>query len=624
LDTSQQILSDITVFSKYARFDKSKKRRETWDEIVDRNKAMHIRKYPALEQQINEAYERSVRTKNVLPSMRSLQFAGEAIERNNTRIYNCSYLPIEATEAFREIMFLLLSGTGVGYSVQKHHVAKLPTIKTPMGITTYVVPDTIEGWADAIDALVLSYFTGSPVVKFDLSQIREKGTELVVSGGRAPGPEPLRVCLEAIRKLMGGVSGRALTPIEVHDIACHMANAVLAGGIRRAAMISLFSYDDTEMLTCKSGKWWIENPQRGRANNSVVLERHIVTEKQFFNIWDIVKASGAGEPGFYWTNDKELGTNPCAEIALEPYQFCNLTEINASTIVSQEDFSFRAIDAAFIGTLQAGYTDFHYLRPIWKTTTEEQALLGVGITGIASGKITQLDEELAARNARVSNLVTATRIGIYPAARVTTVKPSGTTSLVVGSSSGIHAWHAPYYIRRMYLGKDEAICKYLQSVVPDLLEDERHHPELQSVLSIPQKAPEGAILRTESALELLDRVNRYNTRWVKPGHIYGANTNNVSVTVSVKENEWSEVGLWMWNNRNTYNGISVLPYDGGTYIQAPFEDITKEKYEKLSKHLHGIDLTKVKEVSDNTDLIAELACAGNGCEVDFDIFEREV
>lgn len=311
MDTSQQILSDITVFSKYARFKPELKRRETWDEIVDRNKDMHIAKYPALTTVINTVYERSVRPKKVLPSMRSLQFAGKAIERNHTRIYNCSYLPMEDAKAFSEVMFLLLSGTGVGYSVQKRHVGKLPHINKRLATPiVYSIEDTIEGWADAVDKLINSYVEGSSKVVFDFSKIREKGTELVVSGGRAPGPAPLKTCLKMIDKILAGVVGRKLAPIEVHDINCHLANAVLAGGIRRAAMISLFDHDDTEMLTCKSGEWWNDNPQRGRANNSVVLNRHTTTEAQFFNIWDIVKASGAGEPGFYWTNDEDLGTNP--------------------------------------------------------------------------------------------------------------------------------------------------------------------------------------------------------------------------------------------------------------------------------------------------------------------------
>lgn len=306
-----------------------------------------------------------------------------------------------------------------------------------------------------------------------------------------------------------------------------------------------------------------------------------------------------------------------------PYQFCNLTEINGSDIVDQKDFEQRAADAAVLGTLQAGYTNFHYLRPIWKETTEKQALLGVGITGIASNAIANLDLTSAARAAVYFNRHIAKLIGINPAARVTTVKPSGTSSLVLGSASGIHGWHARYYLRRMRLGKDEAIYKYLAKIIPEFLEDEKYHPDIQAVLSIPQKAPDGATIRTESALDLLDRVNRFNTEWVRAGHIQGANTNNVSVTVSIRDNEWDEVGKWMWGHRDTYNGISVLPYDGGTYVQAPFEDITKEQYELLVPKLASIDLTKIIEQHDNTDLVGEVACAGGACEVDFDQLGKE-
>jgi len=323
MDLSQEILSSLTIHAKYARFDANKQRRETWDEIIDRNKAMHVAKYPSLANQIGDVYERSVRTKKVLPSMRSLQFAGKAIERNPSRIYNCAYLPIEDTRAFSEIMFLLLGGTGVGYSVQYRHVDKLPVVVGPSGRTRrYIIGDSIEGWADAVRLLVESYFYGKRWVEFDYSEIRAKGTELVVSGGKAPGPDPLRACLQLVENVLGKAVGRKLRPIEAHDIACFLADAVLAGGIRRAAMISLFSYNDDEMINSKSGEWYVNNPQRGRANNSVVLSRTITSRDDFNSLWERVRASGAGEPGFYWTNNPDWGTNPCCEIALRPYQFC--------------------------------------------------------------------------------------------------------------------------------------------------------------------------------------------------------------------------------------------------------------------------------------------------------------
>lgn len=615
-DLSKSILSDITVYGKYARYLPSKQRRETWPELVERNKQMHMMKYPKLAHKIVQLYDRSVLTKNILPSMRSLQFAGVPIERNPSRIYNCSYLPIEDVDAFAEIMFLLLGGTGVGYSVQRRHIDKLPEVVGPKDRSRrYVVGDSIEGWADSVKVLVEAYFHNKAGVNFDFGDIREKGTELVTSGGKAPGPEPLRECLTNVERVLREAIGRKLRPIEAHDIACHLADAVLAGGIRRAAMISLFSMDDDEMINSKTGEWWVDNAQRARANNSVTLLRGHVSEGDFKHLWDRVRASGAGEPGFYWTDNLDWGTNPCCEIALRPYQFCNLTEINTSNIVDQADFNQRAADAAFLGTLQAGYTNFHYLRTVWQRTTEEDALVGVGLTGIAGGSIYPLNEQEAADVAVATNVDVAASIGIRPAARVTTIKPSGTSSLVVGSSSGIHAWHNDYYIRRMRFGKDEAIYQYIASEFPDLVEDEYFRPTQQGVVSIPQAAPATATVRTESALDLLERVKRYNVNWVKRGHIRGDNTNNVSCTVSLKEDEWEDVGNWMWENKDTYNGISVLPYDGGTYIQAPFEDITEEEFHRLNSLLHSFDIKKVKEESDSTNLAAEVACAGGACEI---------
>lgn len=616
MDRAREILSDVTVFGKYARHLPSLGRRETWTEIVTRNKEMHKKKFPQVANLIDEVYDRSVYPKKILPSMRSLQFAGVPIERNPSRIYNCAYLPIEDTDAFAEIMFLLLGGTGVGYSVQYRHVDKLPVVNG-FGPNTrrYVIGDSIEGWADAVKVLVESFFYGKDNVSFDYGDIREKGAELVTSGGKAPGPEPLRECLGKVREVLRSAIGRRLRPIEAHDIACFLADAVLAGGIRRAAMISLFSPEDEEMINSKSGEWWVNNAQRSRANNSVVLLRGSVSQRDFDLLWERVRASGAGEPGFYWTNNLDWGTNPCCEIALRPYQFCNLTEINTSDIVDQDDFNQRARDASFIGTLQAGYTNFHYLRPIWQRTTEEDALVGVGLTGIASNAIKPLDEVEAADEAMRTNKIVSAMVGVNEAARATTVKPSGTSSLVVGSSSGIHAWHDDYYIRRMRFNKDEAIYLYLSRVIPALVEDEYFRPESQGVISIPQKAPDGATIRTESALELLERTKRYNENWVRKGHRRGDNTNNVSVTVSIKEDEWDEVGKWMYENSGSYNGISVLPYDGGSYRQAPFESITKEEYERLVGQLNDIDLTKVYEKNDTTNLAAEAACAGGACEI---------
>ena len=620
MNNSISILSDITVHMKYARYIPELKRRETWEELCFRNKTMHQSKYPSLSNEIEEIYNEYVIPKKVLPSMRSMQFAGKSIDVNPSRIYNCAYLPVDSYYAFSETMFLLLGGTGVGYSVQNHHVDKLPEIRKPNPNRTrrFVVGDSIEGWADAVKVLMKTYFDGnSSTVRFDFSDIRSKGTELVTSGGKAPGPEPLKICITKVTALLNEKEeGSKLTPLEAHDIMCHLADAVLAGGIRRAAMISLFSADDSAMLSCKSGNWWELNPQRGRANNSAVLLRHRANKDFFNGIWERIKDSGSGEPGIYWTNDKDWGTNPCCEIALRPFQFCNLVEINASTIESQEDYNNRAKAASFIATLQAGYTDFHYLREKWKKTTEKDALIGVSMTGIASNNIFNYSIEEASNLVEEENVRVAEIININSAARRTAVKPSGTTSLVVGSSSGIHAWHSEYYIRRIRVGKDEAIYSYLLNNHPELVEDDYFNPDIQAVISIPQAAPEGATTReSETALDFLERVKQVSQEWVNPGHSDGQNTHNVSATISIKDSEWGIVGSWMWSNREHYNGLSVLPFSDHTYKQAPFEEISKEEYDNLESQLHAIDLTNVVEEQDNTDLKESLACSGGSCEI---------
>lgn len=616
MELATKILSDVTVHMKYAKFLPEKNRRETWEELVTRNKEMHQKSYPSLFDEIEQAYT-LVYNKKVLPSMRSLQFGGRSIEISPNRVYNCAFAPINHIDVFSEIMFLLLGGTGVGYSVQHHHVEELPEIRKPLDRKRrYLIGDSIEGWADAIKVLMHSYFLGKSNPVFDFTDIRPKGANLVTSGGKAPGPQPLKDCIHNLRSILDSKQvGEKLTTLEAHDIICHIADAVLAGGIRRAALISLFSVDDDHMMTAKFGNWWETNPQRGRANNSVVILRHRVTEDTFFNIWEKVKNSGSGEPGIYFSNDKELGTNPCAEIALRPYQFCNLTEINASDIEDQQDLNERARVGSFIGTLQAGYTDFHYLRDIWKTTTEKDALIGVGMTGIASNACKDLNLVEATNIVIEENKRVASILGINPAARTTTVKPSGTSSLVLGTSSGIHAWHNDYYIRRIRVGKNEAIYAYLKQNHPELIEDEFFRPNDQAVISIPQKSPKGAAIRTEDVSELLERVQRWNLEWVKSGHIDGQNTHNVSATISVKEEEWEQVGEWMWNNRDTFNGLSVLPYHGGSYKQAPFEDCSEEQYEEMLKFITNINLTKVVELTDDTNLSGELACAGSSCDI---------
>lgn len=616
MNKTQQILSEITVFNKYSRYLEEKQRRETWSEICDRYENMMSNKYPQLKFQIADHME-LVRDKKILPSMRAMQFAGRAIEKNNSRIYNCAYLPIDDINAFSEIMFLLLGGTGVGYSVQFHHIDKLPEIHKPNKERKFLIGDSLEGWADAIKAIVKSYFGLSRYKpRFDFSDIRPKGLRLITAGGKAPGPAPLRECLAKIEGVLEQYTdGDKLKSIDCHRILCHIANSVLSGGIRRSAMIALFSFDDKEMLECKYGNWWEKDEQFGRANNSVVLLRNKIDQKDFKELWNKIELSNSGEPGIYFTNDKDWGTNPCCEIALRPFQFCNLCEINVSDVKDQDDLNGRCISASFFGTLQAGFTDFHYLRPIWRQTTEKESLVGVGMTGIASNFVKELSLKEASECVKSTNILISKLIKINNAARTTTIKPSGTSSCVLGTSSGIHAWHSKYYLRRIRIMKNDSLYIYLSINHPELIEDDKMRSYDTSIITIPQETPINSILRNESSLDLLERVKKFNLEWIKNGHLRGTNTNNVSATVSVKKEEWNIVGEWMWNNRNIFNGLSVLPYDNGSYIQAPFEEITKEEFIKLESKLSNIDLSKVIEISDNTDLQGELACSGGACEI---------
>lgn len=958
MNESQTLLSDIITYTKYARYRADLERRERWDEIIDRYVGMLLKKHCGskyekqwkrkeidvsdndLAREIieNSAY---LYDKRVLPSMRALQFAGPAIEKTESRVYNCCYLPMNHLTSFSELMFLLLGGTGVGYSVQFHHVRDLPEIRKPTKERKYLISDSIEGWADAIKALMKAYFGVTQYKpRFDYSDIREKGATLVTAGGKAPGPDPLRIALTKIEALLNGKQDNtSLTPLEVHDICCHIADAVLAGGIRRAAMISLFSFDDKEMATCKHGAWWELNPQRGRCNNSAVIVRNRVRKREFMDFWKIVEASRSGEPGISWTNDPEYGFNPCHEISLRPFTFCvagntklitrngieqidevigkeveiwngqewskvkpyqtgdadrlhrvhfsdgsyldatddhkflvknrfekefrevttlqlqdeiatskyalqipranieyqggyekafayelgyvlgdgcvvndqiyadlygndnlielegskhkpqlnyngiqytrisfnkqldldftkrlkydgglpkeiftwsrysildfiagwadadgsqaskgiriygredklrdaqllltkcginssinlmqsegvetnlgirknsvwylqitktidipcqrlicnnkenakykgkyqivkridtldglyksycltedklhqcvfnnvltkqcNLCEINAGDIKDQEDFNERARVASFFGTLQAGFTDFHYLRPIWQQNTEKDALVGVGITGIANGNLIKLNLKEASNEVVKENERIAKILGTNPAARCTTIKPSGTTSCVVGTSSGIHAWHSRHYIRNMQCAIGDDLYNYFSANHPDIIKDMDFQPG-SAVIGIPMKAPSTAIMREdETAIEFLERVKQFNVEWVREGHRSGPNYNNVSATVNIKDGEWDDVAKWMWDNRNYYSGISVIPYDGGSYADAPFQECSEYEYNKRMRYIRSnpIDLTLIHESSDNTNLKGELACVGGACTI---------
>jgi ribonucleoside-triphosphate reductase len=613
---SNKLISDTVAYRTYAKFISHLGRRESLAETINRNMNMHLDRFPGLSKDIVKSYQK-VHALEVMPSMRALQFSGDPILKNNARQYNCSFVNVSDERVFGEILFLLLSGVGVGFSVQNRHIKNLPRIQKPREEGYFVCHDSISGWAQALDMLMDAYFLGRIKPQFNFGNIRPKGAYLVTTGASAPGPEPLKKMLELVESKLKVAVGRTLSSIECHDIICIISDAVLAGGIRRAALISLFDRDDKDMLYSKSGEWWNHAPWRARSNNSAVLPRGEVTQEEFNSIFEICQKSGSGEPGFYWTNNLDLGTNPCCEISLNSMQFCNLTTINQTGIKSEKDFLNRVYAASLIGTLQASYTDFGYLRKSWRETTEKEALLGVSFTGIAdAGSI--VTSELLQKGAKLVlevNEKYAKKMGINLAARTTAIKPEGSSSCVLSSSSGIHARHSEYYIRRIRMNKDDALAVYLKNTIPELVEDDVFS-STGIVLSIPQMSPKDAITRhKETAFSLLDRTLSYRKNWVEEGYRYGDNHHNVSVTISVKEEEWDQLKLEMWNHRDSYSGISLLPFNGGTYLQAPFEDCTEDKFIEMSKLIKEVDLRQIKEERDTNNRIETISCAGGACEI---------
>lgn len=616
MNESNKLLSDIVAFRTYAKYIPHLQRRETLQETTNRVMNMHLEKFPKLSSEITRAFS-LVHDLKIMPSMRSMQFSGEAVSSNNSRSYNCSFVHVSYERVFSEILFLLLSGVGVGFSVQKRHINQLPSIRKPKEEGYFRVHDSIEGWAQALNILMDSYFNSSIRPDFDFSGIRPKGSYLVTTGAKAPGSEPLRHMLIEVDKVLQNCVGRKLKPIEVHDIICLIADCVLAGGIRRAALISLFDKNDDGMLKCKSGTWWEKYPYRARANNSVVLHRQETSKEEFDHVLKMCEDSKAGEPGIFWTNDYDIGCNPCAEISLNTNQFCNLVSINQTGITSEKEFFKRIRAATIIGTIQASYTNFPYINEKWRNTTDKEALLGVSFTGVADN-MNFITPELLRQGAKLvlqTNEEIAKKIGINLAARTTTVKPEGSVSTIVGSSSGVHDRHSKYYIRRIRMNENDPLSKYLKYAIPELVEKDIFS-ETGVVVSIPQESPKSSITRDmTSALDLLNRVNMYNVNWIKEGHRYGSNTHNCSVTISVKDEEWEGLRNAMWDTKENYTGIALLPYDGGTYQQAPFEEIDESKYKDMEKLVKHIDLTKVREIEDFTNRGDTIACQGNVCEI---------
>lgn len=618
MNNSNKLLSELVANRTYAKYIPHLERRESLEETINRNMVMHLDRFPSLSRDITKAYT-LVHDLRIMPSMRALQFSGGAILKNSARQYNCSYTPIDKVRKFAEILFLLLSGTGVGYSVQKRHISQLPKVGVPTEEGIFYAQDSIQGWAQCVHVLLDAYFYNGVRPVFNFRDIRAKGSPLHTTGAKAPGPEPLKYMLEVLEGKLKVAKGRLLSSLEIHDIICIISDCVLAGGIRRAALISLFDRDDKEMLTCKSGQWYIDHPYRARANNSAVMPRSEVIKEEFVEIFKTCRDSNAGEPGFSWTNDLDWGWNPCHEIGMRPDQFCNLTTVNQTGIKNKKDFLNRVYSATLIGTLQASYTDFPYLSPNWKITTESEALLGVSFTGIADSgnQISSEWLEEAAQLVLDVNEKYARKIGINIAARTTALKPEGSSSCVLGSSSGIHGRKHKRYIRRIQINKDDLMYHYLKNLIPELVEDAIGVPNT-AVISIPQESPEGAIIESEeTALDLFERVIKYNKSWVTPGHRSGANKHNVSCTLSVKPEEWDDLCEAMWKQRNLYSGISLFPFDNGTYQQAPFEACTQEKYEEMSKLVKDINFKDIKEVDNNTSMIESIACAGGSCEISF-------
>lgn len=626
------LYQEIIAYSRYSKYIPELKRRETWEETVDRLINYLIKKVDGHvhEFKLNEIRE-AVLKLDVMPSMRLMMSAGEACDRDNIAAYNCSYVAINNKRAFSESLYILMNGTGVGFSCERQEVAKLPTIPEEIKNTddTIIIGDSKLGWAKAYKKLISNLYEGeSP--RFDYSNIRPAGARLKTFGGRASGPEPLKRLFNFTVETFRGATGRKLNSIEVHDIMCMIGEIVVVGGVRRSALISLSNLSDRRMREAKSGAWYETASWRGLANNSVAYTEKPDAET-FMEEWLALVKSKSGERGIFnreasqrqaskWGRRSSLlsyGTNPCSEIILRDKQFCNLTEVVVRSNDTLEDLKRKVELATILGTIQSTLTDFTFLSEEWKKNTEEDRLLGVSLTGIMdhpvlNGKYDALEgiylkdwlEELRDYSRQI-NTISAERLGIPQSASITCVKPSGTVSQLVDSASGIHARHNPHYIRRIRMDKKDPIYQYLKDKgVP--VEDEVFRPDSTAVFSFPMKAPEGAVCRTDkTAIEQLELWLIYQRHWCE---------HKPSVTVSVKDNEWVEVGAWVYAHFDEMSGVSFLPFSDHTYQQAPYEDITEEIYNQLNVD-YNIDWSDFIEESDNTEGTQTLACTGGSCEI---------
>lgn len=586
---TKEALSDYVFTAKYARYDPEKGRRETYDEAVERMFAMHRRKFPERLADLSEL-EQLVKDRVILGSQRALQFGGPPVEKCHARGYNCSFSYADRPRFFQEALWLLLCGCGVGFSVQFHHVAKLPPLRRPEGSPwTFVVPDTIEGWADALGCLVNSYFDGTGPVSFDYREVRPEGSPLSSGTGRAPGPQPLADALEEVRRLLDRCAPGRLRPIDAYDVVMHAAGAVLSGGIRRSATIALFSPGDLAMATAKTGDWMRTNPQRKNANNSALLIRGSTDFEVYSDL--IASAREFGEPGVVWTDSTEHGTNPCGEVGFYPvdeqtgqtgWQFCNLSTVNVPACRNEQEFLAAAAAASRLGTYQAAYTTFRYLGEVSERITRREALLGVSLTGIQDNPDLGLDEDLlrlAAAEVVAANEEVAEAIGINPAARTTCVKPEGTASCLLGTASGIHPQHAKRYLRRVQANRLEPPAQLFAEVNPLAVEASAWGAR-DNVLTFCCEAPEGASTAGDvSALELLRDVRLVKEAWVDAGKVPercvdARVSHNVSNTIYVRPEQWGAVAAYIYEYRRAFAGVSLLAASGDLdYPQAPFVEV---------------------------------------------------
>jgi len=636
--TIENPYENFIALSRYAKWVEAEGRRETWGETVDRyftfmtNHLKTNHNYIPNEKLVAELKE-FVFERNVMPSMRSVMTSGAALERDNVAGYNCAFLPVDSPRSFDETMYVLMCGTGVGFSVEYKYINKLPSVpeKLEKSDTVIVVEDSKQGWAKAYRELLALLWTGH-IPAIDVSKVRPAGARLKTMGGRSSGPQPLINLFDFTIAKFKNAAGRNLKPIECHDIMCKIGEVVVVGGVRRSAMISLSNINDIEMAQAKSGNWWEASPQRALSNNSVAYSRKPEME-QFIAEWKSLYDSKSGERGIYNVAaaqaqaakfgrrdpDIHYGTNPCSEIILRPYQFCNLSEVVLRENDTKKDIQRKVELATILGTWQSTLTDFKYLRKIWKDNTEEERLLGVSLTGQFGHKFMSGKEDLVMlesflmtmrERAREVNKEEAGKIGIPESAAITCVKPSGTVSQLVGVSSGMHPWHSPHYIRTVRGSKGDPISTFLKEVgIP--VEDDVMKPNDTYVFSFPVKAPEGAIVRNDlTAIQHLDIWLVYQRAWCE---------HKPSITVSVKEEEWMEVGAWVYKNFDEVSGISFLPHSDHTYKQAPYQEVSKEEYNslvaKMPKDIRWEDLS-FYETEDGTSPSATLACSSDGnCEL---------